>query len=94
VDMVRIEGQATFITGRGRGQGRNQAVRLALEGADVIWVDICGAIGGVPYPSATEEDLVETRRLVEVRGQRMVARRVDVRDLASLRGVVDEKALI
>jgi (+)-trans-carveol dehydrogenase len=58
----------------------------------VIGVDICGPVEGVPYPSATEEDLVETLRLVEARGQRMAARRVDERDLASLRGVVDEKA--
>jgi len=64
------------------------------EGTDVIGVDIRGLVEGVPYPSATEEDLVETLRLVEARGQRIVARRVDLRDLALLRGVVNEKALL
>lgn len=40
----RVEGKVALITGAARGQGRNHAVRLAQEGADIIAVDICSPI--------------------------------------------------
>lgn len=88
--MKRVSGKVAFITGVARGQGRAHAVRLAEEGADIIGVDLCGQIDSVPYPLATDDDLAETTRLVEAAGQRMHARRADVRDLAALEAVVDE----
>jgi (+)-trans-carveol dehydrogenase len=64
----RVEGKVAFITGAARGQGRSHAVRLAQEGADIIAVDICQQIRGVPFPMPTPEDLAETVKEVEGAG--------------------------
>ncbi|MDQ0382756.1 mycofactocin-coupled SDR family oxidoreductase [Amycolatopsis thermophila] len=86
----RVEGKVAFITGAARGQGRSHAVRLAAEGADIVAVDICAQIDGVPYPLATEADLAKTVRQVEELGRRIVAVQADVRDTASLAAAVTE----
>ena len=83
-----MAGCVALITGAARGQGRNHAVRLAREGADVIAVDLCADIEGVPYPLATPADLDETARLVEEAGARVVTGRADVRDPTALSAVV------
>ncbi|WP_326796413.1 mycofactocin-coupled SDR family oxidoreductase [Streptomyces sp. NBC_01808] len=88
--MYRLEGRVAFITGIGRGQGRNQAVRLASEGADIIGVDICRDVESAAYSMASEDDMAETVRQVEALGRRVVARVGDVRDGASLRKAVQE----
>ena len=84
-----LEGRVAFITGAARGQGRAHAIRLAGEGADIIAIDICGAISEtITYPLATSEELAETVRAVEASGRKVLAREVDVRDLAALHQVV------
>jgi SDR family mycofactocin-dependent oxidoreductase len=85
----RLEGKVAFITGAARGQGRSHAVRLAEEGADIIAVDICKQIDSNPYPLSTPEDLVETQRLVEKLGRRIIAQQADVRERSELRSVVE-----
>ncbi|KJF20725.1 putative short-chain type dehydrogenase/reductase [Rhodococcus sp. AD45] len=89
----RVSGKVALITGAARGQGRAHAVRLAAEGADVIVVDLCAPIRGVPYAPATPEDLQETVRLVEKTGQQAISAIVDVRDLEKLRGIVDDAVI-
>jgi SDR family mycofactocin-dependent oxidoreductase len=88
--MGRLEGKVAFITGAARGQGRSHAVRLAEEGADIIAVDACKQVETVPYATATPDDLIETVRLVEAAGRRIVAAEVDVRDLEGLTRVVED----
>ena len=84
-----LEGRVAFITGAARGQGRAHAVRLASDGADVIAIDICGPISDtITYPPATTEELAETVRAVESTGRKVLAREVDIRDLAALEQVV------
>jgi SDR family mycofactocin-dependent oxidoreductase len=87
--MGRLEGQVAFITGAARGQGRSHAVRLAEEGCDIIALDLCADVPGVPYAGPDEGDLAETVRLVEGLGRGIVSAVVDVRDLAAVQGVVD-----
>ena len=77
------------MTGAARAQGRSHAVRLAREGADIIALDICApASATVTYTPATREDLIETVRLVEAEGRKVLAREADVRDDAALRELV------
>lgn len=86
--MSRLENKVAFITGVARGQGRAHAVRLAREGADIIGIDLAGPIPGVPYDSATPEDLAETIALVEAEGSKAVLTQCDVRDLEGVKDVV------
>jgi SDR family mycofactocin-dependent oxidoreductase len=91
--MGRLDDKVAFITGAARGQGRSHAVRLAREGAQIIAVDSCGGGEAYPwmtYPMATDEDLAETVRLVEGTGQKIIATKADVRDLAGLQAAVAE----
>jgi len=84
-----LEGKVAFVTGAARGQGRAHAVRFAREGADVVAIDICGPVSDtVTYPMPTSEDLAETARLVEAEGRKVLAREVDIRDLAAQKQVV------
>ncbi len=86
----RVAGKVAFITGAARGQGRSHALRLAQEGADIIAVDICGQIGTVPYPMATEADLAETVKEVEALDRRIVATQADVRDYGAVKAALEE----
>jgi (+)-trans-carveol dehydrogenase len=85
-----VQGKVAFITGAARGQGRSHAIRLAQEGADIIAVDICEDVPGVPYAGATEADLDQTVKEVESLDRRIVAQKADVRDLSALQAAVDE----
>ena len=90
--MARFDGKVAVITGAARGQGRNHAVRLAAEGADVIALDICHDIDTVAYDLATPADLAETARLVTAQGRRVVPAEVDVRDADALSRAINDGA--
>lgn len=84
-----LEGKVAFVTGAARGQGRAHAIRMAREGADIVAIDICGPVSDtITYPMPTSEDLAETARLVEAEGRKVLAREVDIRDLAAQKQVV------
>ncbi|MEU6643601.1 mycofactocin-coupled SDR family oxidoreductase [Saccharomonospora sp. NPDC046836] len=85
----RVAGKVALVTGAARGQGRAHAIRLAEEGADVIALDADKQIEGMVYPTGTATELAETARLVEATDRRVVTGRVDVRDAAALKSVVD-----
>ncbi|MDH6291977.1 mycofactocin-coupled SDR family oxidoreductase [Rhodococcus opacus] len=87
--MGLLDNMVVLISGAARGQGRSHAVRLAEEGADIVGFDICSDIDPLSYPMATSEDLIETSRLVEKAGRRMLAIEADVRDRAQVQSVVD-----
>jgi SDR family mycofactocin-dependent oxidoreductase len=85
----RFTGKVAFVTGAARGQGRNHALRLAQEGADLILADACADVASIGYDLATEDDLAETVKLVEALDRRVVSERVDVRDGAGVRALVE-----
>jgi (+)-trans-carveol dehydrogenase len=88
----RLAGKVAFITGAARGQGREHAVAMAREGADIIATDICGNIEGVPYDLGTWEELEETARLVEAEDRRCVPIRADARSTEQITTAADEGA--
>ena len=67
------------------------AIRLANDGADIIAIDICRPISQtITYPLATSAELAETVQAVEATGRKVLARQVDIRDLAALQQVVGD----
>lgn len=86
---TRMTGKVALISGAARGQGRNHAVRLAQEGADIIAFDVAAAVPAQGAPEASPEDLAETVRLVEKLGRRIIATRADVRDSGAVADLVD-----
>jgi SDR family mycofactocin-dependent oxidoreductase len=84
----RFTGRVAFITGAARGQGRAHALRLAREGADILALDLAGPLPGVPYESATPDDLAETAAGVEKLDRRILTHVGDVRDLADMKAFV------
>lgn len=86
--MGRMTGKTVLITGAARGQGREHAVKLAEEGADLLAIDLAEDIETNAYPLATPEDLEETVALVEKYDRRIVASRADVRDRVALKAAV------
>lgn len=87
--MSRFEGKTVFITGAGRGQGREHAVSFAAEGANIVALDLCAQISSVQYPLSTREDLAETERLVRAQGRECLGIVADVRDENQMRGAVE-----
>ena len=84
-----LEGRVAFVTGAARGQGRAHAVRLAAEGADIVAIDVCGPVSDtITYAPATPVELAETASAVEATGRKVLAREVDIRDLAAQQQVV------
>lgn len=88
--MGRLDGKVAVVTGAARGQGRAHAVALAQEGATIVAADILEPLRTPRHTAATEADLAETVELVEKEDQRILARKVDVRDLAALESLADE----
>jgi SDR family mycofactocin-dependent oxidoreductase len=85
----RVEGKVVFITGGARGQGRNHALRLAAEGADVVLFDICHDLKTVAYDLASPADLAHTVAAVEGLGRKAIGIQGDVRDFSALQAAVD-----
>lgn len=88
--MGRVEGKVALVTGAARGQGRSHALTLAREGADIIAIDIAAQLDMVPYAMSTPDDLAATVALIEATGRKVLATRVDVRDLAAVTSAVDQ----
>jgi (+)-trans-carveol dehydrogenase len=85
----RFEGKVVFISGIGRGQGRQHAIDFAREGASVIGFDVLQDIPTNHQPMATGEDMAETIRLVEETGGKIVATKADARDYSQVREAFD-----
>jgi SDR family mycofactocin-dependent oxidoreductase len=86
----RLEGKVALVTGAARGQGKAHCIRLAEEGASIIAVDLLEQIDTVKYPLGSEEDMADTVAQVEATGQKILAKKADVRERDQLRAAVDE----
>jgi SDR family mycofactocin-dependent oxidoreductase len=88
----RMAGKVALVSGAARGQGRNHAVRLAEEGADIIAFDVAGPVPAQGAPPATPADLAETVSLVDALDRRIVATQADVRDPDTIAALVEQGA--
>jgi (+)-trans-carveol dehydrogenase len=86
--MVSFEGRTALVTGAAHGQGRSHAVEFAKAGANVVICDIASNLPQIEYAMGTEEELEETKRLVEATGRGCVAVKADVRDGEAMRDLV------
>lgn len=82
-------GKRALITGAARGQGREIALQLAQQGADVALCDI-GAqhIPGVAYSLANNDELSAVAAEISRLNRRVVAQHCDVRDTAQVEAFV------
>lgn len=76
----RLAGRVCVVTGSGQGMGRASAVEMAREGGKVVVADI------------NEEAGRETVSLIEDEGNTAAFVRVDLRDSASIKALMDETA--
>lgn len=75
----RLLGRVAFITGAARGQGREHAIALAKEGANLVCLDVPNTMESLLYPAGTAEELAETVAAVEALDRRAIAVHGDVR---------------
>lgn len=74
---MKLEGKVALITGGGQGIGKGVALRLALEGADVVVADM------------KLETARQTVEEITALGRRALAVPADVRDVAQIQAMVD-----
>ncbi len=75
--MKKLENKVILITGCSSGLGKQQAIRMAVEGAKLA---IC---------ARTESKLMETKKICEDKGAEVLAMSVDIMDYDSLVKFVD-----
>jgi SDR family mycofactocin-dependent oxidoreductase len=83
-----LDGRVAFVTGAGRGLGREIAVKLARSGASVALLDRCGDLATTPYASASRADLEEAVGSARGNGGRAIGIEADVTRLGSLQQAV------
>lgn len=88
--MTDLSGKVALISGAARGQGRSHALALTKAGAKIVGFDICEQIPTTKIPMSTEDDLKETKRLVEEAGGEMLAIKADARVSAQTADVVEQ----
>ncbi|MFI5756560.1 SDR family oxidoreductase [Streptomyces sp. NPDC051569] len=81
---MRLKGKVVVVTGAARGLGRATSVACAAEGADLVLLDLCGDLPGVPYPLGTAGQLEHTATLCRKAGAAVLTAECDVRDLRSV----------
>lgn len=84
----RLDGAVALVTGAARGIGRACALAFAAEGADLVLLDICHDLAGVPYPLGSVSQLAHTAAGCRSHGAAVLTVEADVRDLAAVRAAV------
>ncbi|MEU3054369.1 SDR family oxidoreductase [Streptomyces griseus] len=86
--QTRLAGKLVVISGAARGVGRATALACAAEGADLVLLDVCTDLPGVPYALGTAGQLEHTGTLCRDRGASVLTAEADVRDSAAVRDAV------
>ena len=81
-----LRGKFAVVTGAARGIGRAIAVEMALNGADIAAIDICGPVSTASDAKpATPTDLDELVHQIRGYGRRCIRIEADIRDIGKLR---------
>lgn len=85
-----LSGRIAVVTGAARGIGRAAAAALAGAGADIVGIDIAGAVSPIlDFAPATLDDLAATGAEVEAAGSRWLAIQLDQRRFADVRAAAE-----
>jgi len=87
--MSDFTGRVAFITGAARGQGRETAIALAREGADILAFDLGKKIEYPAYACEAGGELQSLKSEIEALGRKCVIALGDVRDNAAVAAAVD-----
>lgn len=85
----RFQNRTVFLTGAARGMGRSHALAFAREGARLVLCDACRQYESVPYPLASVEELASLVQEIEQMGCPVIAKQVDVTDLAAMQALAN-----
>ncbi|GLZ41073.1 SDR family oxidoreductase [Actinokineospora sp. NBRC 105648] len=85
---MRLTGKVVLVTGAARGLGRASATACAEQGADLVLLDVCADLPGVPYPLGTASQLDHTAALCREAGAAVLTTHADVRDADSVRAAL------
>ncbi len=88
----RLEGKVAIITGAARGIGRACATAFAGQGADLVLLDVCDDLDGVPYRLGTRSQLDHTAKICAAAGASVLTRACDVRDATAAREAAETAA--
>jgi len=86
----RFTGKTALITGGARGIGRECALALAREGADLVLLDRCANPATTLYEGSSRDDLTRTQEEVQGLGRHALTIQADVTREAELRVAVSE----
>jgi NAD(P)-dependent dehydrogenase (short-subunit alcohol dehydrogenase family) len=84
--MGHLDGKTALVTGAGRGIGREHALLLATEGANVVVNDLGGGFDGSGAASGPAEEVAAE---IRARGGQAVANGDDVSDASGAQHLVD-----
>lgn len=87
---MRLDRKVAVITGASRGIGRAIARAFAIEGADLVLLDVAAEIDGAGYQMGTWRQLQTTVAMCRQHGAPATSMRLDVRDSSQARSVIDE----
>jgi NAD(P)-dependent dehydrogenase (short-subunit alcohol dehydrogenase family) len=85
-----MHGKVAVITGAARGLGRACAMAFAAQGADLVLLDVCHSIDGVPYALGTESQLDAAAKSCCGLGSAVLALQCDVRDSQQVAWAVEQ----
>jgi len=87
--MPEFINKSAFITGAARGQGRETALALAREGADILAFDLGKKIEYPAYACQADDELQSLKSEIEALGCKCVIALGDVRDDAAVAAAVE-----
>ena len=85
---MRFSNRTVLVTGAARGQGKSHSLAFAIEGADLILVDVAKQIPGVPHPLGTAKQLEEVVAASRKLGRKAIGVNADLSQSAEVKSTI------